>query len=92
MKKCACCQQLKNFTEFNKCKTYADGLNTLCRPCARHRMVEFRAKRKQGMVPLTNNEIKERFMYHAVIDEIEIDKQSFLTYGEILEIVQKVCK
>jgi hypothetical protein len=33
MKKCNCCEQLLNITNFNKNKRHADGYNYSCRSC-----------------------------------------------------------
>ena len=33
MKRCYCCKQYKSEIDFNKCKTYKDGLNNICKIC-----------------------------------------------------------
>lgn len=85
MKKCPVCKQEKQSIDFCNCKSYPDGLDRICKDCKN-------ARRQNRKGRLTAKQVKERFMYHAVIEEAEIENFAFLTYGEILEIVQKVCK
>lgn len=88
-KKCGRCKEQKKLSEFNTCKTYADGLNTICKICARIRVKETKrrkAERERGATP-TN--LKERLFYHAIIDERDLDSICYLTYREVLEIFEK---
>ena len=82
MKKCYSCKETKPLDQFYKSKTRKDGVQSRCILCDQ---TKYRNRSKK-----IADDLKTRFMYHAVIEEGELDKTSYLTYREILEILNDV--
>jgi hypothetical protein len=82
MKQCHSCKETKPLDQFYKSKTRKDGVQSRCIHCDQ---TKYRNRSKK--LP---NDLKTRFMYHAVIEESELEKTSYLTYREILEILENV--
>lgn len=45
-KRCCTCKQIKNISEFGRCKSYPDGLNISCRACCRIKSKIYRNSEK----------------------------------------------
>lgn len=79
MKKCYSCWNSKPLEDFYPDKRRSDGRQSRCIACE---------KQKYRLSRIKTLNLKERFMYQAVIGEDELDNTSHLTYREILEIIE----